>query len=149
MRTFSLPGGLAGPPSAASSDPSQVDVFATGSGNTVWRWTLTGGTWSAPVPLAAGPGSIPATGVCAISSGPGRVEVFAPDKNAGGPAWWRGERGKPWTPALVMPASGADIPAESVPAACASSPDNIDVFATGRGNVPWWWHWDGFNWRQG
>ena len=42
-----------------------------------------------------------------------------------------------------------DAPAESVPAACATTPNNIDVFAAGRGNVPWWWHWDGINWAPG
>ena len=149
MKTFTLPGGIAGPPSAAASASNRVDVFAAGPGNTVWRWSLTGSTWSAPAPLALGPASIPATGVCAISSGPGRVEVFAGDKNGRGPVWWRGEAGKSWTPVIVMPASGAMLPAESVPAACATSPTNIDVFAAGRGNVPWWWHWDGLSWAQG
>ena len=39
MRTFSIGGGLAGPPSACSSDPDRVDVFAVGAGATVWHWS--------------------------------------------------------------------------------------------------------------
>jgi hypothetical protein len=97
MKTFTLPGGLQGPPSACSCAANRVDVFATGAGNTVWRWSLTGNTWSPPAPLPLGPASIPAEGVCAVASGPGRVEVFAVDRNSGAPAWWRGIDSQ-WSP---------------------------------------------------
>ena len=59
MRTFSISGGLAGPPSACSSDPDRVDVFAVGSDDTVWRWSLVGANWQlAPEPLPPN-GTIP------------------------------------------------------------------------------------------
>ena len=145
MKTFTLAGGLQGPPSACSCAENRVDVFATGAGNTVWRWSLTGNTWSAPAPLLPVPGSIPAEGVCAVSSGPGRVEVFAADRNLGVPVWWRGIDAL-WLPASPLSA-GVNLPAEPV-AAVAVSPDNIDVFAAGPGNQPWWWHWDGAHWSR-
>jgi hypothetical protein len=144
MKTFSLVGGLAGPPSACSAANNRIDVFATGPGNTVWRWSLNGNTWSPPVPLQPGPASIPASGVCAAVSGPGRVEVFALDKTTGAPVWWRGT-GTQWLPPTLLP-SGANLPSGSPPAAVCASPDNIDVFAAGAGNQPWWWHWDGLRW---
>ena len=143
MKAFTLPGGLQGPPSACSCAENRVDVFATGAGNMVWRWSLTGNTWSPPVPLLLGPVSIPAEGVCAVASGPGRVEVFAVDRNSGVPAWWRGVDALWLPPAILTP--GPNLPAEPV-AAVAASPDNIDVFAAGPRNQPWWWHWDGANW---
>ena len=76
MRTFSIPGGFSGPPSACSAAPSRIDMFAVGPGATLWRLSWDGTTWSPPLPLPP-QGGIPATGVCAVSSGPGRVEVFA------------------------------------------------------------------------
>ncbi|MBA3800357.1 MAG: hypothetical protein H0X18_14935, partial [Geodermatophilaceae bacterium] len=124
-------------------------MFATGPGNTVWRWAMTGSTWGPPEPLLLGPASIPATGVCAITSGPGRLEVFAADKNSRGPVWWRGIHAQPISAPILLPDSGAGLSAESVPAACATSPENVDVFAAGRGNTPCWWHWNGSNWTQG
>jgi len=68
MKTFTLPGGLAGPPSACSCALNRLDVFATGPGNTVWRWSLTSNGWGPPAPLLAGPASIPAVGVSAVAS---------------------------------------------------------------------------------
>ena len=143
MKTFTIPGGLQGPPSACSCAENRVDVFATGPGNTVWRWSMTGNTWSPPAPLPLGPASIPAEGVCAVTSGPGRVEVFAADRNSGVPAWWRGVDTQWFPPTTLTP--GPNLPAEPV-AAVAASPDNIDVFAAGPGFQPWWWHWDGAHW---
>ena len=95
------------------------------------------------MPLPPGPASIPAEGVCAVASGPGRVEVFAADRNSGVPAWWRSIDSLWLAPTILT--RGPNLPAEPV-AAVAASPDNIDVFAAGPGNQPWWWHWDGAHW---
>ena len=93
MKTFSILGGLAGPPSACSSAPDRIDVFAVGPGDTVWRWSGDGANWSPSAPLPSN-GSISAEGVCAVSSGPGGVEVFAVDRSQN-PRWWRGN-GTAW-----------------------------------------------------
>jgi hypothetical protein len=145
MMTFAFTGGLDGldgPPSACASADDRVDVFATGSGNTVWRWSWDGVSWAPPVAMPA-LGKIPAEGVCAVSSGPGRVEVFAAEANNHTPVWWRGDHGS-WLPGPTLPA-GANLPAVPVAAVCAS-PNDIDVFAAGAGNTPWWWHWNGAAW---
>ena len=56
------------------------------------------------------------------------------------PVWWRGN-GTQWSAgAALQPV--ASLPAIPV-AAVAASPDDIDVFAAGDGNTPWWWHWNG------
>ena len=142
MKTFSILGGISGPPSACSSAPNRIDVFAVGPGATVWRWPWDGTIWLAPAPLSPSQGEIPAEGVCAVSSGPGRVEVFAVAKS-GVPVWWRGN-GTGWTQGMPLP-SGANLPAVALAAVCAS-PDNIDVFGAGAGNTPRWWHWNGAAW---
>jgi hypothetical protein len=144
MRTFTLPGGLAGPPSACSAALDRLDVFATGPGNTVWRWAMKQNQWTAPVPLPLGPASVPAVGVSAVTSGPGRLEVFAADRNTRSPVWWRAN-GAVWQAPIPLGAGPANLPAEAV-TAIAQSPDNMDVFAAGAGNQPWWWHWNGVVW---
>ena len=145
MRTFSISGGLAGPPSACSSDPDRVDVFAVGPDKRVWRWLRVGANWlTAPVPLDIN-GTIPGEGVCAISSGPGRVEVFAV---AGSrlPVWWRGD-GPTFRVGEEPLTSAAGMYIPPVPvAAVAASPNDIDVFAVANDNTPWWWHWNGAVW---
>ena len=145
MKTFSIPGGLAGPPSACSCAANRVDVFAVGPGSTVWRWSWNGTSWSPPGPLPGGLGVIPPEGVCAVSSGPGCVEVFAVEAGSRTPVWWRGND-TGWLPGPTLP-GGPTFPAVPVAAVCAS-PNNIDVFAVGAGgaNTPWWWHWDGAHW---
>ena len=142
MKTFSLQGGIAGPPSACSSADNRVDVFAVGSGNLVWRWSWDGTSWTPPGPLPQA-GVIPAEGVCAVSSGPGRVEVFAAEAGSRSPVWWRGNNAQ-WSIGKPLQAV-ANLNPEPVAAVC-SSPDNIDVFAAGAGNTPWWWHWNGSSW---
>jgi hypothetical protein len=132
---------LAGPPSACSSGENRLDVFAVGAGNTVWRWSWDGTSWTnAPLPSL---GAIPVEGVCAVSSGPGRVEVFAAESGSRTPVWWRGN-GWTWSPGAALQ-SVANLPPVPVAAVCAS-PDSIDVFAAGAGNTPWWWHWNGSWW---
>jgi hypothetical protein len=145
MRTFSITGGLAGPPSACSSDPDRVDVFAVGPDKRVWRWLRVGANWpTAPVPLDVN-GTIPSEGVCAISSGPGRVEVFAVEAGSRLPVWWRGD-GPTFTVGQPLgSATGMFIPSVPV-AAVAASPNDIDVFAVANDNTPWWWHWNGAVW---
>ena len=144
MRTLSsIPGGLAGPPSACSSDPNRIDVFAVGSDANVWRWAWDGTNWAAPVPLPAF-GRIPSEGVCAVSSAPGRVEVFAAEAGTSSPVWWRGDNGR-WLPAALLLPVGANLPAVPVAAVC-TTPDDIDVFAAGAENAAWWWHWNGSAW---
>ena len=145
MKTFTLTGGLAGPPSACSCAENRIDVFAAGPGTTVWRWSWEGTSWALPAPLPPLPAGrgIPAEGVCAVSSGPGRVEVFAAESATRSPVWWRGD-GTAWSVEPPLP-GGANLPAEPVAAVCAS-PNNIDVFAAGAGNTPWWWHWNGSSW---
>jgi FAD binding domain/FG-GAP-like repeat len=108
----------------------------------VWRWSWDGTNWEAPAQLPF-QGDIPAEGVCAATSGPGRVEVFAAEANTQSPVWWRGN-GASWTagPPLL---GDANLPAEPLAAVC-SSPQDIDVFAAGAGNTPWWWHWNGRRW---
>jgi hypothetical protein len=141
MQTFSIAGGISGPPNACSSGANHIDVFAVGPGNTVWRWSWDGTSWSLPAPLP-GQGVIPAEGVCAAASGPDRVEVFAvADTRA--PVWWRGN-GTQWSAGAALQ-QVANLPAVPVAAVC-SSPDNIDVFGAGAGNTPWWWHWNGSWW---
>ena len=144
MKTFTLPGGLAGPPSACSAATDRLDVFATGPGNTVWRWSMKQNQWAPPAKLDLGPASVPAVGVSAVASGPGRVEVFAADKNTRGPVWWRAN-GAVWQAPIVLGGGPAGLPAVPV-TAVAQSPDNMDVFAAGDGNQPWWWHWNGAFW---
>jgi hypothetical protein len=81
--------------------------------------------------------------VCAISSGPNRIEVFAIEKD---PVWWRGD-GMAWRtgePKLI--GGGGFIPGVPV-AAVADSPNQIDVFAVGANKAPWWWHWNGTVWN--
>src|SRR5262245_48938528 len=144
MRTFSIQGGIVGPPSACSCAPNRIDVFAVGPGNTVWRWSWDRTNWSPPAPLL-NQGMIVAPGICAVSSGPGRVEVFAvPD--TGIPVWWRGNNMQ-WTAGISLPPlpRGVNLPAVPLAAVCAT-PDNIDVFAAGGGNTPWRWHWNGLVW---
>ena len=142
MKTFSLQGGVAGPPSACSSADNRVDVFAVGPGNMVWRWSWDGTRWTPPGPLPQ-VGVIPAEGVCAASSGPGRVEVFAAEAGSRSPVWWRGNN-EQWSVGPPLQAV-ANLNPEPVAAVC-SSPDSIDVFAAGAGNTPWWWHWNGSWW---
>jgi FAD binding domain/FG-GAP-like repeat/FG-GAP repeat len=142
MKTFTLAGGLAGPPSACSCAENRIDVFAAGPGNNVWRWSWDGTNWTPPIQLPL-IGAIPAVGVWAVSSGPGRVEVFAADSNTRTPVWWRGN-GTSWSPGPGLP-GGANLPPVPV-TAVATSPDSIDVFAGGPGNTPWWWHWNGTVW---
>jgi hypothetical protein len=142
MKTFSIQGGLAGPPGACSSAPDRVDVFAAGPGATVWRWSGDGNNWGAPTPLSFN-GTIPEEGVCAVSSGPERAEVFAVEAGMRTPVWWRGN-GTTWTTGQTPPA-GANVPAVAV-AAVATSIDEIDVFAVGADKGLWWWHWNGSIW---
>jgi hypothetical protein len=138
-----LPAGLAGPPSACSSADNRIEVFAVGGDRRVWRWAWDGTVWAAPAPLPAF-GAVPAVGVCAVSSGPGRVEVFAAESGTRSPIWWRCENGR-WLPAALLLPVGANLPAVP-PAAVCTTPNDIDVFAAGAGNTPWWWHWNGSSW---
>src|SRR4029453_4955652 len=49
-----------------------------------------------------------------------------------------------WSPPEQLPPGANLLP---VPvAAIANGTNNIDIFAAGIGNAPWWWHWDGFIW---
>jgi hypothetical protein len=144
MKTFTVPSGVAGSPSACSSAPDRIDLFAVGAGAFIWRWSFDGANWLAPQPLPP-IGVIPAEGLCAISSGPGRVEVFAAERGTQSPAWWRGNS-TTWThgnPPTLIP--GAQLPAVPL-AAVASSPDDIDVFGVGAAKTPFWWHWNGTVW---
>ena len=88
----------------------------------------------------------PGEGVCAISSGPGRVEVFAVEAGSRLPVWWRGNGPTftRWT-TLRVRRPGMYIPSVPV-AAVAASPNNIDVFAVANDKAPWWWHWNGTAW---
>jgi hypothetical protein len=142
LKTFSIQGGLKGPPSACSSAPDRIDVFAVVEGGSVWHWPLIGSTWEPPKQLAAN-GAFPPEGVCAISSDEGRVEVFAVDQNSRTPRWWRGNGNK----FSVGPEklNGPAIPAVPV-AAVAASLDDIDVFAVDLRGIIQWWHWDGGRW---
>jgi hypothetical protein len=144
MKTLpSFAGGLLGPPSACSSGPDRVDVFAAGPGNMPWRWWLDGKNWLGPAPLPLGAAQIPAEGLCAVSSGPGRVELFAAGGGINTPIWWRGD-GPNWKAEKALP-PGANLPPVPVAAVC-NGPNSIDVFAAGLGNTPWWWHWNGSVW---
>jgi hypothetical protein len=84
-----LLGGLAGAPSVVSPGPGRLHVFAAGTTNTVWQWWLKGATWMGPEPLAPagvdGVAGIPAEGICAVSSAPNRLEVFAAGSNGNTP----------------------------------------------------------------
>ena len=140
MKTFSIPGGLAGPPSACSAAPDRLDVFAVRPGGIVSRWSWDGTGWTQG-DLPPSGGVIPAEGVCAVSSGPGRVEVFAVEARSRTPLWWRGN-GTLWSYAGSLPSGRWQIPDVPVAAVCAS-PDSIDVFAVGSDKTPWWWHWEG------
>ena len=114
MKTLApIPGGLAGPPSACSSGPDHLDVFAVGPDHRVWRWSRDGATWAAPVPLPGFGSGIPAVGVAAVSSGPGRVEVFAAEASTRTPVWWRAINGQ-WLPAPLLLPPGANLPAIAV-----------------------------------
>jgi FAD binding domain len=143
MKTFSIQRGLAGPPSACSSAPDRIDVFAVVGDGSVWRWPAVGTIWLAPAPLAAN-GSFHPEGLCAVSSGPGRVEVFAVDAGSRTPRWWRGD-GARWTVGPNL--NGPAVPAVPV-AAVAASPADIDVFSVSADSTgsPLWWHWDGATW---
>jgi hypothetical protein len=147
MKTFSVPGGVAGPPSACSAMPDRLDVFAVRPGGIVSRWSWDGTVWT-PSDLPNLGGVIPAEGVCAVSSGPGLVEVFAVERTARRAVWWRGDLTTPpgsWRNGGPLP-GGANIPEVPVAAVCAS-PDYIDVFAVD-GNTPRWWHWEGSWWND-
>jgi hypothetical protein len=136
-----LGGSLVGAPSAVSSSPDRIDVFAVGSANTPWHWMFANGTWLPPVLLPSA-NNVPAEGLCAVASGPGTAEVFAvgTDKT---PWWWRLNGGVVIGPS-PLPA-GANLP--SVPlAAVASGPNSIDVFGVGPDKLVWWWRWNGANW---
>jgi hypothetical protein len=140
----SLGGLLAGPPSAVSSASDRLDVFAAGPANTAWWWRLEGTKWLPPMPLAPagrdGVALIPAEGVCAVSSGPNRLEVFAAGSNGNTPWWWRFD-GTVWKEPTKLPV-GANLFPVTI-AAIATGPNSIDVFAAGLGKTPNWWHWNG------
>ena len=142
MRTLSIVGGLSGPPAACSSAADRLDVFATGPGNMVWRWWLDHGELSGPAPLPV-TNNVPGEGLCAVSSGPGRVEVFAAGAGLNTPLWWRGDAGA-WSAGQILP-PGANLLPVAI-AAVATGPDDLDVFAAGAGNTPHWWHWNGNAW---
>ena len=118
MTTFSIQGGISGPPSACSSAPNRIDVFAVGPGATVWRWSWDGTIWLAPAPLSLYQGDIPDEGVCAVSSDPGLAEVFAV-ASTGAQVWWRGN-GTGWTQGMPRPPV-ANLPAVALAAVCASA----------------------------
>ena len=142
-----IPGGLAGPPSACRSGADHLDAFAVGPDHRVWRWSWNGTVWTAPVPLPAFGAGVPGVGIAAVGSGPGRMEVFAAEASTRSPVWWRATNGQFLPSALLLPGGRANLPAIAVAAVC-SSPDDIDVFAGGAGNTPWWWHWNGVAWTQ-
>jgi FAD/FMN-containing dehydrogenase len=137
-----LGGTLAGAPSAVSSSPDRIDVFAAGPGKTPWHWSLVNGIWIGPAPLVSA--NIPAEGLCAVASGADGVEVFAAGPG-NTPWWWRLKNGIPWFGPMPLP-GGANLSAEPL-AAVASGPNSIDVFAAGAGNLAWWWRWDGARWN--
>jgi hypothetical protein len=145
MKTFSVPGGAAGPPSACSSGLNRVDVFAVTGNRRVCRVSQDGANWLAPVelPVPGGARGYAPEGICAVSSGPGRVEVFAVEDGTRGPTWWRGTDGS--FALAPLPPGGMGIPSVPVAAACVS-PDDIDVFAVTERQTPCWWHWNGSGW---
>ena len=151
MRTLNLlQGGLAGPPSVCSPAPGHLDVFAVGPDKQVWSWWLEGENWQGPVPLpmAASNGTvqIPSAGLCAVSSAPGVVDVFA--AGTGNTPWWWRRNGTVWAAPKPLPtAYNTGIQPVPVAAVC-SGANSIDVFAPGPFNTPWWWRFDGNIWNS-
>ena len=125
MRTLPIQGGINGPPSAYSSGPGRLDVFAAGPSNMVWHWWMNGGPMLGPGPLPL-PNNVPAEGLGVASSGPGRLEVFAAGAGINTPLWWRGD-GSTWTAGPTLP-PGANLYPVPIAAVCAG-PNDIDVFA--------------------
>jgi hypothetical protein len=119
-----------------------VDVFAVGPGGGVWRWAVAGAAPPSLLPLPPN-GTIPAEGICAVPSGPGRIEVFAVEAGSRTPVWWRGD-GAAWRTG-PNPPRAPSIPAIPV-AAVAASPRSIDVLAVGTDRLVWWWRWNGAAW---
>jgi hypothetical protein len=144
MKTFSISGGIAGPPSACSSAPNRIDVFAVKPGSRVWRESGDGANWQNAVELPNISGvSIPAGGLCAISSAPGRVEAFAVTDSAI-PVWWRGNN-EQWSVGASFPKGSRLHPFPL--AAVAASSNDIDVFAVDHNTLIWRWHWNGSSWN--
>lgn len=150
----SLGSSFNGSPSAASCAPNRLSVFATQPGGVLFHWLLEGATWiSQPLAPVGSDGSFPnippqGEGICTVSSGPDRLEVFAAGSNGNTPYWWRLD-GTTWEGPTRLPLPAGNPGIHPVPvAAVASGTDNIDVFAAGPGNTPWWWHWHGAGWSS-
>ncbi len=126
---------LVGAPSAVSFKVSdRLDVFAVVPGNKIRNWHWNGATWQQQ-DLPAGP-AIPPEGLCAVSTEPNIIDVFAASSDGNTPWWWQWD-GAVWLPRGPLP-FGANL--QPVPvAAVASGPNSLDVFAAGLGNTPNWW----------
>ena len=142
----SLGSSLAGAPSAVSYAPNRLDVLAVvlgNSGNKIRNWYWDGATWQQQ-DLPAGP-TIPSEGICAVSTAPNTIDVFAASPDGNNTPWWWKWNGTVWQLLGMLP-QGANLLPIPV-AAVVSGPDSIDVFAAGsNGNIPWWWRWDGTVW---
>ena len=99
LKTFSIQGGISGPPSACSCAPNRIDVFAVGPAPRVAL--VVGRDELEPACAAAGSGCDPCRGRVRRVLGPGRVEVFAakprPAPPCGGGV--NGTSGRPRRPA--------------------------------------------------
>src|SRR5258706_4215704 len=153
----SLGGSLNGSPSAVLYAPDRLAVFATQPGGVLAHWLLEGATWNPlnprpllPVGSDGGFPNLPSEGegICAVSSGPGRLEVFAAGRNGNSPWWWRFD-GMTWSGPKKLPLSAGNPGIHPVPvAAICSGPNYINVFAAGPGNPPNWWQWTGASWSE-
>ena len=133
-RWESLGGVLTTAPAAASWQPNRLDVFAGGTGNSLYHIWWDGSRWSSWESLGGTITSAPA----AVSWGPNRIDVFARGTdNALWHIWWDGNRWSEWESLGGSLTSG--------PAAVSWGPNRIDVFARGTDNALWHIWWDG-NW---
>lgn len=125
--------------SAIARTPDNLDAFAVGSDGKIYTSWWNGGNWSG---LAGGSwlslgGSFPEGNavVAAVSRQPGVIDLFCVGKDGTVyTAWWVAGQdwsclgnGRGWSPL------GGDFATDTVISAVARTPNNLDLFAVGRG----------------
>src|ERR671919_711414 len=116
MKTFSIPGGISGPPSACSSAPNRIDVFAVANNATPVWWRGDGTTWTTGRNLDRGRANIPPVPVAAIATSTNDIDIFAVGTDQ--TPWWWHWNGAAWSlpEQLPNPGGAANLPAERIAA---------------------------------
>ena len=137
----SMGGSLATRPSAVTSVPGTVAVFAKGTDGRLWAAvSQPGHSWSRPANLGMGRlGGAPA----ATGLGSGEVDVFWPAKSHGSVWQLSYLPGHGWGTARNLPAG-----VSAGPVAVAAPATGVDVFWKGSNGTLWWTAGHGASWAQ-